>query len=137
MAKRKKSAFERLQNGHLNRPQRKALERRFRRNPNWKSCASRGRGIDIGKGVILYRDRRTGCRCRCVNLEVWTADLRSMAQWLKSCGGSKPWRCSPRACIGFAVYEVLEKEGLEVYLVNARGPRTCRGGTAMCKSVNG
>jgi len=80
MAKRKKSTFERLQCGSLNRQQRKEL-------------ASR--------------------------LSAAAPDLEVVAAWLKSCGVTTVAMQSTGVS-WIAVSEVLA-EGLDVYLVNARG----------------
>ena len=49
MPKRKKSTFERLQNGELNRQQRKQLQRRFdAEQPDLEIVHRHAAGIDIG-----------------------------------------------------------------------------------------
>ena len=101
------SVFERLTGG--NRKQRKELRRRLHSdNPGLELVHPNAAGIDIGNeshfvAVPPGRDpepvREFGS---------WTADLNRMAEWLQSTG-----------VYWFAVYDVLEKRGLKVFLVNA------------------
>jgi len=56
----------------------------------------------------------------------WTADLRKMAQWLKSCG-VRTVALQSTGVYWIPIYDVLEQEGLEVYLVNARGTKNLPG----------
>jgi len=56
----------------------------------------------------------------------WTADLHRMAQWLKSCG-IRTVALQSTGVYWIALQEVLEEEGLEVYLVNARGTKNLPG----------
>jgi transposase len=127
MAKRKKSTFERLHNGSLNRPQRKELERRFyAAQPDLEIVHPHAAGIDIGNeshfvAVGSGRDLRPVQEFGC-----WTADLRRMAAWLKGCE-VKTVAMQSTGVYWIAVYEVLEKEGFEVYLVNARGTKNLPG----------
>ena len=136
MAKRNKSTYERLQSG--NRAQRKELERRFNSSeePDLEIVHRQAAGIDIGNeshfvAVAPGRDphpvREFGS---------WTADLQRMAAWLKACG-VQTVAMQSTGVYWIAVYEVLEREGFDVYLVNARGTRNLRGGRATCKSANG
>jgi len=48
----------------------------------------------------------------------WTADLERMAVWLKSCK-METVAMQSTGVYWFAVYDVLEKHGLKVFLVNA------------------
>src|SRR5450759_4822082 len=87
MAKRKKSTFERLQSSSPNRQQRKKLQRQFDADsaelivvhPN-------AAGIDVGNRshFVSVSPERDQLPVR--EFGSWTADLRRMAEWLKSCG---------------------------------------------------
>lgn len=127
MAKRKKTTFERLHSGSLNRQQRKELERRFQSaQPDLEIVHPHAAGIDIGNeshfvAVAPSRDPRPVQEFGC-----WTASLKSMAAWLKGCGVTTVAMQST-GVYWIAVYEVLEQEGFEVYLVNARGTKNLPG----------
>src|ERR1022692_4701264 len=127
MAKRKKSTFERLQNSSPNRQQRKKLQRQFDADsaelivvhPN-------AAGIDVGNpshfvSVPPERDQ-TPVR----EFGSWTADLRSMVEWLKSCGITTVVMQST-GVYWIAIYDLLEQAGFDVYLVNARGTKNLPG----------
>jgi transposase len=127
MAKRKKSTFERLRSGSLNRQQRKELERRFNAaEPEMEVVHPNAAGIDIGNeshfvAVAAGRDARP-----VREFGSWTADVRRMAAWLKSCGITTVAMQST-GVYWIAVYDVLEQEGFDVYLVNARGTKNLPG----------
>jgi len=131
MATRRKSTFQRLQegihNGSLTRQQRKELERRLQAaTPDLEMLHPNAAGIDVGNashfvGVPLERDPRP-----VQEFGSWTADLQRMAAWLKQCGVTTVAMQST-GVYWIAVYEVLEKEGFEVYLVNARGTKNLPG----------
>ena len=111
------SVYERLTRG--NHKQRKDLQRRlYSDNPGLDVVHPNAAGIDIGNeshfvAVPPLRDaepvREFGS---------WTADLERMAAWLKSCGIDTVVMQST-GIYGFSVYDVLEKHGLKVFLVNA------------------
>lgn len=111
------STYERLTDG--NRKQRKELQRRLHlENPGLELVHRNAAGIDIGNeshfvAVPPGRDpepvREFGS---------WTADLNRMAEWLLSCG-IETVAMQSTGIYWFAVYDVLEKHGLKVFLVNA------------------
>ena len=83
-------------------------------------------GIDIGNeshyvAVSQKRDsqpvRRFGCT---------TAQLKSMADWLKQCG-IRTIAMQSTGVYWIAVFDILEEAGFEVYLVNAREPKNLPG----------
>ena len=86
MAKRKMSTFERLSTGQMNRSQRRELGRRVAAgDASLAIVHANAGGIDVGNEshfVAVPPDRDThpvrefGC---------WTAALKEMAEWLKSC----------------------------------------------------
>ena len=126
MAKRKKSTYERLQSG--DRAQRKELERRFNSSeePDLEVVHRQAAGIDIGNeshfvAVAPSRDPRA-----VQEFGSWTADLQRMAAWLKTCG-VQTVAMQSTGVYWIAVYEVLEREGFDVYLVNARGTKNLPG----------
>src|SRR6202521_2784008 len=127
MAKRKASTFERLMSGKLNRKQRKAFVRRLSSDdPGLEIIHSHAAGIDVGNeshyvAVTPGRDpepvREFGS---------WTADLAKMAEWLKSCGVTHVVMQSTGVYF-IAVYDVLEKDGFQVCLANARETKNLPG----------
>ena len=127
MAKRRQSTFERLSKGRLNRKQRRELQRRLcAEDPGLTIVHSHAAGIDIGNeshfaAVAPGRDpepvREFGC---------WTADLEQMAFWLKSCG-IETVAMQATGVYWLAAYEVLERHGFQVYVVNARDTRNLPG----------
>ena len=126
MAKREQSTFERL-NGNLNRKQRRELHRQiFSDESGLEVLHPDAAGIDIGNethfvSVPPGRDpqpvREFGC---------WTADLEKMAEWLKSCG-VKTVAMQSTGVYWLSAHDVLEKHGLEVFVVNARNTRNLPG----------
>lgn len=127
MAKRKKSTFERLQSGSLNRQQRKQLERRFNAaQPELEVVHANAAGIDIGNASHFVAVPPSRDTQPVQEFGSWTADLRRMAEWLKQCGVTTVTMQST-GVYWIAVYEVLEKAGFEVYLVNARGTKNLPG----------
>jgi transposase len=127
MAKRKKSTFERLQDRHLNRQQRKELQRKFDADSaELVIVHAHAAGIDVGSGshfVSVPPDRdETPVR----EFGSWTSDLRKMANWMKSCGITSVVMQST-GVYWIAVYDALQQAGFEVYLVNARGTKNLPG----------
>lgn len=127
MAKRKKSTYERLQSGDLNRQQRRELQRRLNSSdPGLEVVHADAAGIDVGNAshfvsVPPDRDERP-----VREFGSWTADLRQLAAWLKSCK-IRTVAMQSTGVYWIAVQEVLEQAGLEVYLVNARGTKNLPG----------
>src|ERR1022692_4501341 len=127
MAQRKKSSFERLRSGALNRQDRRELKRRLSaEDPDLEVVHRDAAGIDIGNAshfVSIPPDRdeqpvrEFGC---------WTAALQEMALWLKE-RGIRTVAMQSTGVYWIAVLEVLEQAGLEVYLVNARGTKNLPG----------
>jgi hypothetical protein len=88
MARRKLSTFERLQRGaKLNRRERKQIQRQLEReDPGWEIIHENVAGIDVGnESHFVSVDPQRGTAC-VREFGAWTAALREMAQWLKSCG---------------------------------------------------
>jgi transposase len=128
MAKRKMSTYERVRKGmHLSQKQRQQLRRQLHGgDPGLTIVHPNAAGIDVGSrshfvAVPADRDlqpvREFGS---------WTADLKAMAAWLKSCRiGTVAMQAT--GVYWIALQEVLEAEGIEVYLVNARGTKNLPG----------
>lgn len=128
MAKRRKSTFERLQGaGRLNRRQRRELQRRLSKaDPELAIVHPDAAGIDVGNAshFVSVPEGRDEEPVR--EFGSWTADLHRLAGWLKSCG-IRTVAMQSTGVYWIALYEVLEQEGLEVYLVNARGTKNLPG----------
>ena len=111
------SVYERLAGG--TRKQRKDLQRRLHaENPGLELVHPNAAGIDIGNeshfvAVPPGRDAEP-----VQEFGSWTADLNRMAEWLISCGIDTVAMQST-GVYWFAVYDVLESRGLQVFLVNA------------------
>jgi len=129
MAKHKPSTFERLRNGKLqcNRKQRRELERRLNSaDPGLEVVNPHAAGIDVGNeshyvAVPPGRDARP-----VREFGSWTAALEEMAQWLKTCGIETVVMQST-GVYWIAVYDVLQRHGLQVNLVDARGTKNVPG----------
>ena len=127
MAKRKMSTFERLRSGKMNHKERKQWQQRlYAEDTGLKVVHPDAAGIDIGNeshfvAVPPDRDERP-----VREFGSWTADLRRMAEWLKRCG-IRTVAMQSTGVYWVAVQEILEQEGLEVYLVNARGTKNLPG----------
>jgi len=127
MAKRKKSTYERLQLGSMNRQQRRELKRRLNtEDPGLEVLHRDAAGIDIGNEshfVAIPPDRDSE---PVREFGSWTADLLRMASWLKE-HGIRTVAMQSTGVYWIAVQEVLEQAGLEVFLVNARGTKNLPG----------
>jgi len=121
------STFERLRSGQMNRKQRKEWQRRLQlADPGLAVVHADAAGIDVGNAshfVAVPPDRDEQ---PIQEFGSWTADVRRMAKWLKGCG-IRTVAMQSTGVYWVAVQEVLEQEGLEVYLVNARGTKNLPG----------
>jgi len=127
MAKRKLSTFERLQQGKLNRKQRRELGQRITAgDPGLAVVHPDAAGIDIGNGshFVAIPPERDPVPIR--EFGSWTAALHEMARWLTT-HGIRTVALQSTGVYWIAVQEVLEQAGLEVYLVNARGTKNLPG----------
>jgi len=120
MQKRRMSTFQRLNSERMNRKQRRALARRVAAaDPGLSIVNPNAAGIDVGNAshfAAVPPDRDpTPVR----EFGFWTADLHKMAEWLVSCGiDTVAMQSTGVYCI--PLYDILEKHGLRVVLVNAR-----------------
>ena len=127
MGKRKMSTFERLRSGKMNRKERREWQQRLSaENSGLEVVHPDAAGIDVGNAshfvaVPPDRDERP-----VREFGSWTADLRRMAEWLKRCG-IHTVAMQSTGVYWVAMQEVLESEGFEVYLVNARGTKNLPG----------
>jgi len=127
MAKRRFSTFERLQRGRLNRVERKELERRLNSaDPGLQVVNSDAAGIDVGNEshFVSVPEGRDAQPVR--EFGSWTADLEAMAEWLKACG-IRTAVMQSTGVYWIAVYDVLQRHGLEVNLVDARATKNVPG----------
>lgn len=126
MTQRKKSTFERLQKGGvLCGKDRRELRRRFHAE-ELEVVHGDAAGIDIGNEshFVSVPPDRDSHPVR--EFGSWTQGLRQMASWLKECG-IRTVAMQSTGVYWIAVQEVLEREGLQVYLVNARGTKNLPG----------
>ena len=128
MAKRKESTFERLRKGQrLNRRERReVVQRLYAADPGLEVVNRHAAGIDIGNeshyaAVPVGRDEQP-----VREFGSWTADLERMAEWLKACG-IKTVVMQSTGVYWMAVFDVLQRQGFEVNLVDARGTKNLPG----------
>jgi transposase len=127
MAKRKVSTFERLRSGKMNRKERKEWQQRlYAEDAGLEVIHPNAAGIDVGNAshFVAVPPDRDEQPVR--EFGSWTADLRRMAEWLKRCG-IRTVAMQSTSVYWVAVQEILEREGFEVYLVNARGTKNLPG----------
>jgi transposase len=121
------TVFQRLTQSRLNRQQRKALKRQlYSDNPGLDVVHPDAAGIDIGSRshFVAVAPGRDSEAVR--EFGSWTADLERMAEWLKSLG-IRTVAMQSTGVYWIAAYDVLEKHGLGVFLVNARDTKNLPG----------
>ena len=127
MAKRRMSTFERLRSGRMNRQERKEWQQRlYAEDAGLEVVHPDAAGIDVGSAshfVAVPPDRE---KQPVQEFGSWTADLRRMAEWLKRCG-IRTVAMQSTGVYWVALQEILEREGFEVCLVNARGTKNLPG----------
>jgi len=109
------------------RKERKEWERRLQsENPGLEVIHPHAAGIDVGNSMhyVAVRPDRDSEPVR--RFECFTADLRRLADWLKSCG-VKTVAMQSTGVYWIPLYELLEERGFEVYLVNARHTKNLPG----------
>jgi transposase len=127
MADRKKSIFQRLTSGRLNRKQRRELERKLSaEDPGLEIVNRNVAGIDVGNeshfvAVAPGRDPQP-----VQEFGSWTADLERMADWLRACGIETVVMQST-GVYWIALYDVLEARGFKICLANARHTKNLPG----------
>jgi transposase len=111
----------------MNRKQRRDMERKIQRaDLTLQLVHPDAAGIDIGNeshyvAVPPDRDNQSVRHFGCT-----TAELRTMADWLKRCG-IRTVAMQSTGVYWIPVYDLLEQAGLEVYLVNARETKNLPG----------
>jgi len=128
MAKVKQSAFDRLRLGaRLNRKERRAVEQRLSAaDPGLEIVNRDAAGIDVGNESHYVAVPRGRDAQPVREFGSWTAALVEMAQWLVRCG-IRTVVMQSTGVYWIAVHDVLQKHGLEVYLVDARGTKNVPG----------
>jgi transposase len=127
MAERKKSTFQRLASGLLNRKQRRELERKLSaEDPGLEIVNRNVAGIDVGNeshfvAVPPGRDPQP-----VQEFGSWTAELERMAAWLKACGIETVVMQST-GVYWIALYDLLEARGFKLCLANARHTKNLPG----------
>jgi transposase len=128
MAKRKRSSFERLQRGErLSRRERKQIERQLQaEEPGWEIVHRNVAGIDVGNEshFVAVDPRQTDQPIR--EFGSWTAGLHQMVHWLKTCQVQRVV-LQTTGVYWIPIQDVLEKAGLEVAVVDARGTKNLPG----------
>jgi transposase len=127
MKKSKSSTLKRLGAARLNRANRRELQRRLSSaDPGLEIVNPHAAGVDVGNeshfvAVPAGRDAQP-----VREFGSWTAGLEEMAQWLKACRIQTVVMQST-GVYWVAVYDVLQRHGLEVNLVDARGTKNLPG----------
>ena len=127
MANQKKSTFQRLINGRLNRKQRRELGRKLSAEDPGREIVNRNvAGIDVGNeshfvAVAPGRDPQP-----VQEFGSWTADLERMADGLKACG-IRTVVMQSTGVYWIALYDVLEARGFKICLANARHTKNLPG----------
>ena len=76
-------------------------------------------GIDVGAAEFYVAVPKGRDRESVRTFPTFTADIQRLADWLAQCG-VKTVAIESTGVYWIALYEILEKRGFEVYLVNAR-----------------
>jgi transposase len=128
MAKVKLSAFDRLRLGaRLNRKERRDVEQRLSAaDPGLEIVNRDAAGIDVGNESHYVAVPRGRDAQPVREFGFWTAALVEMAQWLVRCG-IRTVVMQSTGVYWIAVHDVLQKHGLEVNLVDARGTKNVPG----------
>lgn len=128
MAKSKLSAFDRLRLGaRLNRKERKEVQQRLSAtDPGLEIVNRDAAGIDVGNESHYVAVPRGRDAQSVREFGSWTAALVEMAQWLMGCG-IRTVVMQSTGVYWIAVHDVLQKHGLEVNLVDARGTKNVPG----------
>lgn len=127
MAKGKEQAVVDLRQQKLNRNQRRELTRQlWSADPGLTAVHPNAAGIDVGNSehyvaVPPDRDEQAVRSFPC-----FTEDLRQLVAWLKQCRITSV-ALQSTGVYWIPLYDMLEAEGLEVYLVNAQHTKNLPG----------
>jgi len=83
-------------------------------------------GLDIGAAEIYAAVPEDRAEESVQRFETFTADLNALADWLEGCGVDTV-AMESTSVYWIPVYEILEKRGFELYLVNARQVKNVNG----------
>jgi transposase len=111
----------------MNRKQRREMMRKMQNEElSLEVVHPDAAGIDIGNEshYVAVPPSRDSQPVRCFGCT--TAELKTMAEWLKQCG-IRTVAMQSTGVYWIAVYDILEAAGLEVYLVNARETKNLPG----------
>jgi transposase len=111
----------------MNRKQRREMMRQMQSEDlSLEVVHPQAAGIDIGNEshYVAVPPSRDPQPVRCFGCT--TAELKTMAEWLKQCG-IRTVAMQSTGVYWIAVYDILEEAGLEVYLVNARETKNLPG----------
>ena len=113
--------------GTMNRKQRKELKRRLQsEDVGLDVVHPRAAGIDVGNSAHYAAVRPDQDPEPVRRFECFTADLHRLADWLQRCGVQTVVMQST-GVYWIPLYEILEKRGFEVCLVNARHTKNLPG----------
>ena len=110
-----------------NRKERKELTRRLQsENPGLEVVHPEAAGIDVGNEAhyVAVRPDRDAESVR--KFECFTADLYRLAAWLKKCK-VKTIVMQSTGVYWIPLFDIMEEQGFEVYLVNARHTKSLPG----------
>ena len=127
MKKRKMSTFERLNSSRMNRKQRRELGRQVAAaDPGLSIVNPNAAGIDVGNAshFVAVPPDRDPQPVR--EFGFWTADLHKMAEWLVACRIDTV-ALQSTGVYWIPLYDILEKHGLRVVLVNAQHTKNVPG----------
>ena len=128
MARRKLSTFERLQRGErLNRKDRREVQQRLSLDdPGLDIIHRDAAGIDVGNEshFVSVPPERDPQPIR--EFGSWTGALEEIARWLKDCG-IRTVVMQSTGVYWILLHDVLQRHGLEVNLVDARGTKNVPG----------
>jgi transposase len=113
--------------GKMNRKQRRELKRRLQsEDVGLDVVHARAAGIDVGNSAHYVAVRPDQDPEPVRRFECFTADLHRLADWLQGCG-VQTVAMQSTGVYWIPLYEILEKRGFEVYLVNARHTKNLPG----------
>jgi transposase len=92
----------------------------------WEPINLHAAGVDIGSREHWACVPRGACERPVRKFGTFTADLEAMAQWFKACGVTSV-AMEATGVYWIALFQILERQGLQVILVNARQTKNVAG----------
>ena len=92
----------------------------------WRWSIAIVRGSTLASASTTWRWTRRGSTNRCASFGTFTQDLEAMAEWLSSCG-VREVAMESTGVYWIPVFEVLDRAGFEVHLVNPRATKQVSG----------